>query len=657
MDEQQVPADVKKSRRSTAFYPAANNTSNTKPFSRSAAKRESVLALGSIEHLQYYFTKTGLASKSKAGNKAKGLVPAIGGGHLRTPSAISGIPQLTFELPPSPVVPQPTGQPFANISVVKDYEVDPDELLPGLVADLERVSQLWALGDSEHRLRGSVSSLKPTGGADRSQLTPTIVGTGDFDVLSVLRATTNAIRSVRNYLVALPDEQDHARLAPTFRPQTMSRRPARNWITPRRTDDTPDPLSKIRRSALEVLAILREIEEKYRLPMTEDSFEVLSENGSGSTRSAPSPNPHTSGEDDAESSASFNFSVAAGTGRKKTVPVWSDDEEDNINDDTETERKEKWEERLVLGGGWLYRNDIFLSDVERERNIIGNYLDTVDTVLFHADAQSGVRGWSKVLNKLREERRSSSRSGRSTPEELPTQNPGSYRRSGLLDAMNNLTLNTTLTEEPSSPLETDEEHLPKWAKRIEFADDPIGRAFTLLVTLLPVELLHLLPSPSETPSSEQLMLSLSSGQLLCVAYNAGVRKSKKPWGYINKAAIHDIASLEADIQGPLSDKEKEKKRTGWTFRRTENLRLWAAALKMRYMIPFTTPAQFTAGVTARNDAPPSPGAIAITFSQGVTPYFFDAAIVAKRELLWEEMLHDAVLLWVEAVVRERRGES
>ncbi|KAG8826335.1 hypothetical protein FRC19_009118 [Serendipita sp. 401] len=65
MDEQQVPADVKKSRRSTAFYPAANNTSNTKPFSRSAAKRESVLALGSIEHLQYYFTKTGLASKSK----------------------------------------------------------------------------------------------------------------------------------------------------------------------------------------------------------------------------------------------------------------------------------------------------------------------------------------------------------------------------------------------------------------------------------------------------------------------------------------------------------------------------------------------------------------------------------------------------------------
>jgi hypothetical protein len=36
-----------------------------KPFSRSAAKRESVLALGSIEHLQQYFTKTGMVNKKK----------------------------------------------------------------------------------------------------------------------------------------------------------------------------------------------------------------------------------------------------------------------------------------------------------------------------------------------------------------------------------------------------------------------------------------------------------------------------------------------------------------------------------------------------------------------------------------------------------------
>lgn len=55
-----------KSRRLTAFYPNMNaGNKPLKPFSRSAAKRQSVMTLGSIEHLQHYFTKTGIAAKSK----------------------------------------------------------------------------------------------------------------------------------------------------------------------------------------------------------------------------------------------------------------------------------------------------------------------------------------------------------------------------------------------------------------------------------------------------------------------------------------------------------------------------------------------------------------------------------------------------------------
>lgn len=67
MEELQVPtaAEAKKARRQSAFYPAVGNVSNTKPFSKSAARRDSVLALGSIEHLQFYFTKTGLTAKHK----------------------------------------------------------------------------------------------------------------------------------------------------------------------------------------------------------------------------------------------------------------------------------------------------------------------------------------------------------------------------------------------------------------------------------------------------------------------------------------------------------------------------------------------------------------------------------------------------------------
>ena len=56
----------KKPRRSTAFYPNMKAAGKPqKPFSRSAAKRESVMALGSIEYLQHYFTKTGLAAESE----------------------------------------------------------------------------------------------------------------------------------------------------------------------------------------------------------------------------------------------------------------------------------------------------------------------------------------------------------------------------------------------------------------------------------------------------------------------------------------------------------------------------------------------------------------------------------------------------------------
>lgn len=58
------PSTTQKARRQMAFYPNMNSSNKPqKPFSRSAAKRESVMALGSIEHLQHYFTKTGLASK------------------------------------------------------------------------------------------------------------------------------------------------------------------------------------------------------------------------------------------------------------------------------------------------------------------------------------------------------------------------------------------------------------------------------------------------------------------------------------------------------------------------------------------------------------------------------------------------------------------
>lgn len=60
------PTSGRASRRQFAYYPNMNSSNKQlKPFSRSAAKRESVMALGSIEHLQHYFTKTGIAAETK----------------------------------------------------------------------------------------------------------------------------------------------------------------------------------------------------------------------------------------------------------------------------------------------------------------------------------------------------------------------------------------------------------------------------------------------------------------------------------------------------------------------------------------------------------------------------------------------------------------
>lgn len=100
----------------------------------------------------------------------------------------------------------------------------------------------------------------------------------------------------------------------------------------------------------------------------------------------------------------------------------------------------------------------------------------------------------------------------------------------------------------------------------------LDRLHALLVALLPPNLLPILPI--EPTDRAALLQALSSGQLLCAAYNVGVRRSRKPWGYISKDAIHDIVMLEA--QSSNESQPSEKTQRGWTFRRTDNLRLWAA---------------------------------------------------------------------------------
>ncbi|KAJ3730741.1 hypothetical protein C8R42DRAFT_14926 [Lentinula raphanica] len=796
----------KSQRRQTAFYPHVNSSNKTqKPFSRSAAKRESVMALGSIEHLQYYFTKAGLKAKKKYVSwllflfvlrcllmTHYGLVPAIGSNsniHSPGTSSITSISELQL-LPPTPVVPDTSrGRLDALLSTphVKAAEIDPETLLPGVIEDLRAVERVWCIDGLDGLDASDTDGLDVADGTSKDDKLNTPI-----DILDILQTTTRAIRSTRNYLLAqpLPDDtsatgannfltaREHFR-SNRLGPQPMAQRStsgsgsgSSGSGSGRGHDASPDGLTLIRRSALEVLGVLRELEEKTRLPLSDEAYDAQSDGG-GSRKGAGAGTRGDNDEDEDTSdvnadavdvpvhqvdhSTSVAFSLIQVNGRYESVPVWEDpDGEDPFafNEAEATkEAKERWDERLVLGSGWLYAQDVTLGQLREERRMVGGYLDLVDGVLFegtkpqrtkeneNANGEGGwERGWERERRRRRERERERERSrsrnrnsakrrvsagdvleSRTNSSSMPrsgvglglglglgTGETGTGRRvsTGMLP---DLVTQLSLSEEPqqmegiSEEAEHDEQRpqldegdndddseieddaLPEWAKRSTFVD----RAHSLLLSLLPPHLHHALlpPSsspPSSSPSAHALFLqSLSSGQLLCIAYNAGVRKSKKPWGYINKEGIHDILALQSQNQN--QGQGTQGTQTGWTFRRSDNLRLWVGALKLRYMLPIVVPSQTLSSppnpnpthnttsnsnsnsnspsTTAHNTPLSSPHPSISTSNQKLPkfptnepPVTFDARVVAKQEEGWEEMLEAVLRRWMWRVVDEKRSE-
>ncbi|KAF7313247.1 hypothetical protein MKEN_01011400 [Mycena kentingensis (nom. inval.)] len=681
-------AAVKKARRQTAFYPNTNSANKpTKPFSRSAAKRESVMALGSIEHLQHYFTKTGIEAKknAKAGKSHHGLVPVFGGlTHSRTDSNES---LSIMDLPPSPAAPQhlvPVFPPY-----VKTYEMDPESLLPGVIDDLSDVAFVWRI-DQPLPQQGSPNHLAVAGAKHDV-----------VEVLTVLKTTTRAIRSVRNYLLSLPDEsagtiraQFRSRHLPgSFRPAVSSSLSKTNTASSsdlraagkEKDKEKEDPLSLIRKSALEVLTVLRDLEERSRLPLSDDAYDAQSDGGSkgGHSRVASpsmqsdelSPDEHEH-EGDLDTSVAFSLVQVNG----QSVPVWEEEEDNwNLDEDAEKEKKEGWDEKLVLGSGWLYQQDVRLESLSRERAAVSAYLDTVDDILFEgknsasSEGAKRERGWERERRKATEKGtlRSRSRANRRAASRergddmsrpmvtTPAATGGDKARRRVSVGMFEMMGNLRVTEEPEEMGEigeegedsdgsVDDELLPEWARRGLFSGDDLGRAHALITAFLPPPLLtHLAPSTSRTAFLD----SLSSGQLLCLAYNNCVRKSKKPWGYISRDGIHDIIALEQAVV--TADGEQVKK--GWTFRRIDNLRLWAGALKLRYLLPII--AAPNAGSHTPASGTPASSPVAPRFKPEQPPVIFDAKVVARQDPGWEDILAGVVVRWMQQVVSERRGEG
>ena len=391
----------------------------------------------------------------------KGLVPAIGGPANRPLNPSLGSIQ-EFHLPPSPAAPAFKKLLFAPVD---KRDVDHESLKPGVIKDLETVAETWGL---------------PSGGGASESLDTKL------DVLHSLRVTTQLVRSVRNYCVSLPDYANTPEPEkPKFRPNNLQPAPVRRVVSA--SNPASDPQARIRRSALDVLTVLRALEETTRLPLSDEAYDAQSDRLSSQDSRSPEPINTTLEEGDSTNPSrrvsghdvSFAVSVVAVPGRAEGVPVW-DDEDDVFSVSDAGDKRELWDERLVVGGGWLYRQDIKLGDLTREREVVSKYVDAVDEFLFEGSSVDGLRGWERAARAERESKASKGRRsslGRTRDDLSPARIERAVSPS-MIDAINGMSIaEETESPEQSEAESLDDEELPDWAKRSMFVNDPLGMSF------------------------------------------------------------------------------------------------------------------------------------------------------------------------------------
>lgn len=712
-----------RSKRSVLFYPSAGLAakSNQQPFSRSAAKRESILALGSIGYLQHLYTKQGIASRNRPltrGAMTLAIGPAgeammsSGAGATDSPtsdaSAHGKVPSSPFapvleeeedgfDLPPSPKAGTLTRPHF--LDVARPLEADARALGSLLVADLARLSTAWALSawiDSDP----GVAMIKRFMSQADTQLAAYTEATASSpaDLLTIIDITTKAIRSVRSYLLALPQRHQVPLTGPTepkgrdlYKRQssfsgvprpgqfgvplptrasemlrhdtdeaTTSTREARRSApvanAPSSARDSnmqsvqdADHLGIVRKAALEMLSALKDMEIRYRVQTLDDGTD-----------------------------ADMSIPLATSNGNGSATPENRNADEAIASSDI----------------GYLYRTDLRLSDLDKERAVLQSYLQTVSSVL--STATSDVTEGSTEESRL-----SSSRIGGTRASDGQSQSVHS-----TTDATFSINL-----ESPEHSTSTGSER--HWtvaglstAERVSsFLIEHCRACVGQSLSQSRLDQLH-----RASGELEEMLALLCDGYLVCRVFNEAVRRSDKPWGYISTREMHDLEAeeaallhkealrakqaLEADAlhfqtradRKSLSEQDAKvggtqsqapwfesnlARRPGWTFRKTENLRVWAAALKLRYQIQTTATRAVAAkpaltaptygslgmgklalhGRRVASDSYATPGtSVQVAPSKTID---FDPAKVARNQQGWQEMLTTVLIAWIDAVAKEQ----
>lgn len=187
----------------------------TKPreFAKSAKKRQSVLALGSITHLQHFYAKRGIIIKPKKPKHVEEAEKKKMALSINT--NVSDLLKVTEEpeedLPPTPLPPSPPPLP-AYITSKLDVETDPEVLLATCHGDIQAMIDAWCM------VTGEV----------KAEENPVPV-----DILAAIETTTRAVQSVKNYSLF-------------------------------KEDLSTESMSKIRAAALEVLEMISDLEQSHR---------------------------------------------------------------------------------------------------------------------------------------------------------------------------------------------------------------------------------------------------------------------------------------------------------------------------------------------------------------------------------------------------------
>ncbi|GAA5900216.1 hypothetical protein JCM6882_002276 [Rhodosporidiobolus microsporus] len=707
-------------------------THSSRAFSRSAQKRQSVMALPSIAHLQHGFARLSLQQQQGESKGKPRSVAEMVGGPLSVEEAtaarrrarerrsfIAGQGELQEEpeeegeevlLGPEPDKPQrDTRMPWEKDGLeggtaVKGEKELRREVLDALEAVCERWNLLAYLPSSRRLSRSSTASpsasrcaspLPPSTSSSSRFLSPSLSsramspspsvfsddGDGDGDatvvsdggttastavdapedallppVLDLLTTTTSAIRAVQRYVVALPastfssssssSSASPSSSPPTPTPTALSFAPATTTVPVLGTSDAHNRDDYLRLST----AAHPRPRASLALPSSVSSAPNKASTGTGTTAAGGGEKPAVLGEL-RRASLEVLGALREIEGRYRLAPpVLSSSSSSALAEDAKDGKN-------PVEPPPEYAPDVALDAV----------LDAFSA------AEEGVKKWVEVVGRVLG-RAGRARAGR-----------GRGRRSRLSGGSEGKGEEEDEAEtEGSDGSEGGEEgEVPLWAEKDAFGGDDLARAHALLASHLPFlpPPLNTLSLPSPCPSSSAnnphalLTLLASAPHLLCHSYNAVLRHSaRRGFGFIPAASIHELeVPLETEdgaggaAMGRQASTASEggaaeghgKARVGGTFRRVENLRVWAGALMFRYALPLHLPpsssTSYTSTSTSTSSSAPSPAPPIAPPSGSI---LFDPRAVALRAegSGWEEMLERVLGAWARRVGGEWREE-